>query len=76
MAKSSTTSARLDDAAVDDATRLLAALRREGTDTSRDRIVRALLWGVTAPQAAGMLRAYIAHTETAQGESKSDAADG
>lgn len=63
MAKPSYNTARLDDAAVEDAKRLLAAMRREGTDTSRDKVVRALLWGVTAPQAVGMLRAYIAHAE-------------
>lgn len=63
MAKPSTTQARLDDAAVEDAKRLLQAMRQEGTDVSRDKLVRALLWGVSAPQAVGMLRAYIAHAE-------------
>ena len=65
MAKPSYTSARLDNAAVDDATRLLAAMRREGAKTSRDELIRVLLWGVTAPQAVGMLSAYIMHTEAA-----------
>jgi hypothetical protein len=68
MAKPSYTSARLDDAAVEDAKRLLAEMRREGTETSRDKIVRALLWGVTSPQAVGMLRAYIAHAEASLGD--------
>jgi hypothetical protein len=63
MAKPSYNTTRLDDAAVEDAKRLLAAMRREGTESSRDKLVRALLWGVTAPQAVGMLRAYIAHVE-------------
>jgi hypothetical protein len=75
MAKQSYTSARLDGTAVDDARRLLAEMRREGTDTSRDKIIRALLWGVTAPQAVGIHRAYIAHAETSLEESKSDAAE-
>jgi hypothetical protein len=73
MAKRSYTSARLDAAAVDDARRLLSGMRREGAKTSRDEIVRVLLWGVTAPQAVGMLRAYIAHAEASSEESKSDA---
>ncbi len=75
MAKSSYTTARLDAAAVDDAARMLAEMRLEGARTSRDEIIKVLLWGVTAPQAVGMLRAYIAHVERSSGESKSDAAE-
>ncbi len=71
MAKPSYNTARLDDAAVEDARRLLAEMRREGTETSRDKVVRALLWGVTAPQAVGMLRAYIAHAEASSGDRES-----
>jgi hypothetical protein len=75
MAKPSYTTARLDAAAVDDAARLLAEMRREGARTSRDEIIKALLWGVTAPQAVGMLRAYIVHAEKSSEESKSDAGE-
>jgi hypothetical protein len=71
MAKTSYTSARLDNAAVEDASRLMAEMRREGIDTSRDKIIRALLWGVTAPQAVGMHRAYIAHAEASSARSES-----
>lgn len=64
MASDHFTTVRLDDPARDDAMRLIAALRREnGIRTSRDEIVRALVWGVTPPQAAGMLAAYIKHAE-------------
>jgi hypothetical protein len=38
-------------------------MRREGANTSRDELIRVLLWGVTAPQAVGMLSAYIKHAE-------------
>jgi hypothetical protein len=61
MANASTTQARLDAAAAEDARRLIEEMQGEGTEVSRDKLVRALLWGVTAPQAVGMLRAYIAH---------------
>jgi hypothetical protein len=64
MTKPSYTTARLDSAAVKDADGLLGQLRRDiGIKTSRETIIRALLWGVTAPQAAGMLAAYIKHAE-------------
>ncbi len=63
MAPTGIRSARLDAAAVADADRLLAEMRREGVDASRDRIIRVLLWGVTAPQASGMLAAYIRHAQ-------------
>jgi hypothetical protein len=67
MAKAAYTTVRLDAGAAEDADRLLSQLRRDiGVKSSRDLIVRALLWGVTAPQAAGMLSAYIKHAETLQ----------
>jgi hypothetical protein len=75
MAKKSYTTARLDGATADDASRLLQEMRREGAKTSRDEIVRVLLWGVTAPQAVGMLRAYIAHAEASSEESKTNAVE-
>jgi hypothetical protein len=66
MAKAVYTTVRLDAAGRHDAERLLNQLRRDmGVKTSRDLIVRALLWGVSAPQAAGILSAYIKHAETA-----------
>jgi hypothetical protein len=68
MAKLSYTSARLDGGAVEDARHLMAAMRREGAKTSRDEIIRALLWGVTAPQAVGMLAAYIKHAQASADE--------
>jgi hypothetical protein len=71
MAKLSYTSARLDGGAVEDARRLLTAMRREGARTSRDEIIRVLLWGVTAPQAVGMLSAYIKNAESSAGEHES-----
>jgi hypothetical protein len=62
MANDGGTSARLDESAVADADRLLAQLRQDiGIRTSRDELLRVLVWGVTAPQAAGMHRAYIKH---------------
>jgi|GEM_PF-4324563 len=64
MAKQSYTTARLDAATVGHANRLLTEMRREGAKASRDEIIKALLWGVTAPQAVGMLAAYIKHAET------------
>jgi hypothetical protein len=63
MTNTSSKSARLDSAAVADAERLLAEMRREGADTSRDKLIRVLLWGVTAPQAVGMLSAFIRNAE-------------
>lgn len=74
MAKASYTTARLDAAAADDAARLLAGMRREGARASRDEIIKVLLWGVTAPQAVGMLHAYIVHAERSSGENESNAA--
>jgi len=68
MAKVRYTTTRLDPAAVEDATRLLKAMREEGARSSRDEIIRALLWGVTAPQAVGMLAAYIRHAERTSDE--------
>jgi hypothetical protein len=65
MAKPAYTTVRLDGPAAHDADELLAQLRRDiGVKASRDLIVRALIWGVTAPQAAGMLAAYIKHAES------------
>jgi hypothetical protein len=52
----------LDAAAVAGADRLLDEIKLEGTETSREKLVRALLWGLTGPPAAGIVRAYIAHT--------------
>jgi hypothetical protein len=68
MAKPSYTSARLDRGAVEDANRLLAAMRREGAKASRDEIIKVLLWGVSAPQAVGMLSAYIKHADESADE--------
>jgi hypothetical protein len=64
MGKERVTTVGLDRAAAEDAKALLAELRALGTKTSRDELVRALVWGTTAPQAAGMIMAYIMHTET------------
>ena len=62
MAKTDTTTVRLDGPARSDVDKLLSSLRKEsGLRTSRDEIVRALVWGVTPAQAAGMLLAYIKH---------------
>jgi hypothetical protein len=74
MAKMSYTSARLDNAAVEDASRLLDEMRGAGTDTSRDKLIKALLWGVTAPQAVGMHRAYVMHAEASLKENETDTA--
>jgi hypothetical protein len=69
MATKTYTTVRLDIPARDSTDRLLAALRSQnGLRTSRDEIVRALVWGVTPPQAAGMLSAYIKHAESMSGE--------
>jgi hypothetical protein len=68
MTNSNNKSARLDSAAVADAERLLAGMRREGADTSRDKLIRVLLWGVTPPQAVGMLAAFIKHAERVREE--------
>lgn len=64
MATTKLTTVRLDAAAVGDAERLIHELRRDiGVKTSRDLMVRALLWGISAPQVAGVLSAYIKHAE-------------
>lgn len=71
MAKERVTTAGLDRAAVENSTRLITEMRRLGTRTSRDELIRALVWGVTAPQAIGMLSAYIMYAE-ARDESEHD----
>jgi hypothetical protein len=72
MAPKTYTTVRLDSPARDNADRLRAALRSEsGLRTSRDEIVRALVWGVTPPQAAGMLSAYVKHAESGSGVGES-----
>jgi hypothetical protein len=64
MAGDQITTVRLDGPAREDMERLITALRRDiGVKTVRDEIVRALIWGVSPPQAAGMLAAYIKHAE-------------
>jgi hypothetical protein len=64
MTKSSYTTVRLDKASVGEADSLLSELGRDiGVRVSRDVLMRALVWGVTAPQASGMIAAYIRHTE-------------
>lgn len=64
MANQRVTTVGLDRAAAADAEKLIGAMKRLGTKTSRDELVRALVWGVTAPQAAGMVSAYIMHTSS------------
>ena len=60
------TTVGLDPLAAANAQRLLADMVEEGTESSRDQLVKALLWGVSAPLATGMVRAYIAHTSRAE----------
>jgi hypothetical protein len=56
------TTIRIDAGSKDAVDRLKLDLRREnGLKASRDEIVAALVCGVSAPQAAGMLVAYIKH---------------
>lgn len=64
MAERRYTTVRLDSYAVEDADKLRAQMRALGAKSSRDELVRALLWGITGPQAAGIVSAYIMHVET------------
>lgn len=63
MTKERVTTVGLDRAAADDAARLVDDLRGLGTETSREQLVRALVWGTTPPQAAGIIAAYIMYTK-------------
>ena len=72
MAKERVTTVGLDRAAAEDAARLVEDLRGIGTKTSRDELVRALVWGVTAPQAVGMISAYIMHTKAREDAAEAD----
>lgn len=60
-----TPSVRINEIAAENAARLLDELRLYGVDTSREKLVRALLWGVTAPQSAGMVSAFILESSRA-----------
>jgi hypothetical protein len=56
---------RLNENAAENAVRLLDDMGLYGVDTSREKLVRAILWGVTAPQAAGMVSAFILESRRA-----------
>jgi hypothetical protein len=65
------TTIRIDAVSKNAVDQLKAGLRREnGLKASRDEIVAALVRGVSAPQVAGMLTAYIKHAEGGLGEDK------
>jgi hypothetical protein len=61
MANKRVTTVGLDHYAMEDAARLIDGIRALGTKASRDELVRALIWGTSAPQAVGMISAYIMH---------------
>jgi hypothetical protein len=60
-----TPSVRINEIAAENAAQLLDEMGLYGVDTSREKLVRALLWGVTAPQAAGMVSAFILESKRA-----------
>jgi hypothetical protein len=61
-------SVRINETAAENATRLLDEMRLYGVETSREKLVRALFWGVTAPQAAGMVSAFILESKRSGNE--------
>jgi hypothetical protein len=63
MANDRSKSVGITEIAAENSTRLLDEMKRYGVDTSREKLVRALFWGVTAPQAAGMVSAFISDAE-------------
>lgn len=65
MANDRSKSVGITETAGENSTRLLDEMRLYGVDTSREKLVRALFWGVTAPQAAGMVAAFILDAERA-----------
>jgi hypothetical protein len=50
---------RLNENAAENAARLLDEMGLYGVETSREKLVRALVWGVSAPAAAGIVSAFI-----------------
>jgi hypothetical protein len=69
MAKPSVTTIRLDPEAVHALDRLIVGVAAtHGHRTARDELMRALAFGVTVPQAFGMLAAYNLHTAGSNGE--------
>jgi hypothetical protein len=67
---------RIDDTASENAKRLIDGMKRYGVDGSREQLVRALLWGVTAPQAAGIVSAFILDSRRAGHEPSREPAPG
>lgn len=59
MANDRSKSVGINEIAAENSIRLLEEMKLYGVDTSREKLVRALFWGVTAPQAAGMVSAFI-----------------
>lgn len=59
MANDRSKSVGINEIAGENSARLLDEMKLYGVDASREQLVRALLWGVTAPQAAGMVSAFI-----------------
>ncbi len=63
MANDRSKSVGITEIAGENRARLLEEMKLYGVDTSREKLVRALFWGVTAPQAAGMVSAFILDAE-------------
>ncbi|MFI5004026.1 MAG: hypothetical protein ACHQE6_03335 [Solirubrobacterales bacterium] len=63
MANDRSKTVGINEIAAKNAIRLLDEMKLYGVDTSREKLVRALFWGVTAPQAAGMVAAFILDAE-------------
>ena len=54
MANDRSKSVGINEIAAENAARLLEEMKLYGVDTSREKLVRALFWGVSAPAAAGI----------------------
>ena len=59
MANDRSKSVGINEIAGENSVRLLEEMKLYGVDTSREKLVRALFWGVSAPAAAGIVSAFI-----------------
>jgi hypothetical protein len=59
MANDRSKSVGITETAAENSSLLLEEMKLYGVDASREKLVRALLWGVSAPAAAGIVTAFI-----------------
>jgi hypothetical protein len=59
MANERSKSVGITETAAENAACLLDEIKLYGVEASREKLVQALFWGVTGPQAAGMISAFI-----------------